>query len=316
VSLLAVILPIILPIIIIVAAGYGFARYTRANPQPLSRVTTYLFSPCLVFTALVRTDLQAAGGLRLAGLVAVQFAALLLATLAIGRLMRLGRESRSGMAVATVLYNSGNYGLPASLFAFGQEGFRIATVVYVVTALVAYSAGVFLASAGRNAPGRAVADIFRLPLVYAAALGLVFNVAGWEVPLAVWRPLEMMGEAAIPLLLVALGAQLAHTRPSAMVALSKQPPDAQPSMLSAPLGAVAVLRLAASPALAAMLLPAFDITGLAGRVVVLSTAMPTAVNAFLVAAQFESAPAFVASAVLVTTLISFVTVPIVLLWLR
>jgi malate permease and related proteins len=297
VSLLA----IILPIIVVVAAGYVLARYVRVGPQPLSQVTTYLLSPCLVFTALVRTDLQAAGGVRLAGLVVTQFAAILVVSLAVGHAMRLDRASRSGVAVATVLYNSGNYGLPVSLFAFGQEGFRIATVVYVVTAIVAYSAGVYLASAGRNAPGRAVADIFRLPLIYAAALGLVVNRAGWVVPEPVWRPLELMGEGAVPLLLIALGVQLASARPS---------------VAGAPLGAVTVLRLVLSPALTVLLLPVFGITGLPARVAVLTTAMPTAVNAFLVAAQFETAPAFVASAVFVTTLASFVTVPIVLLWLR
>lgn len=300
-SLLAITLPITLPIIIIVTAGYGLARYTRVETQSLSVVTTYLLSPCLVFTALVRADLQAAGGLRLVGVVAVQFAALLLLTLAVGHVMRLDRAARNGMALSTVLYNSGNYGLPASLFAFGQEGFRIATVVYVVSAIVAYSGGVFLASAGRNAPGRALTDMFRLPLIYAVALGLIVNRAGWTVPLPIWRPLDLMAQGAIPLLLLALGVQLGRARPA---------------VVSVPLGVVTALRLVASPALTAVLLSAFGMTGLAGRVLILSTAMPTAVSAFLVAAQFETAPALVASAVFVTTLASFVTVPIVLLWLQ
>jgi predicted permease len=301
VSLLAIILPIILPILIIVAAGYGLARYTRVSPHPLSQVTTYVLSPCLIFTALARTDLQAAGGIRLAALVAAQIALLLFVSLAVGRAMKLDRAARSGVALSTVLYNSGNYGLPASLFAFGQEGFGIATVVYVVAAIISYSAGVYLASAGHNSPGRAFTDIFRLPLIYAAVLGLLVNRTGLAVPLPLWRAIELMGQGAIPLLLVALGAQLAHARPSTV---------------DAPLGAVTALRLFASPALTAMLLPVFGITGLAGRVVVLSSAMPTAVNAFLVAAQFETAPAFVASAVLVTTLASFLTIPVVLLWLQ
>jgi hypothetical protein len=294
-------LAIILPIIIIVCAGYGLARYTRVDTQSLSQVTTYVLSPCLVFTALVRTDLEAAGGLRLGALLVAQFAVLLAMALGIGRVLRLDRRTRNAMALATVLYNSGNYGLPASLFAFGQEGLRIATVVYVVTAIVAYSAGIYLASAGRNAARQALTDMFRLPLIYAAASGLLVNRAGWSLPLPVWRPLELMGQGAVPLLLIALGVQLARARPT---------------VAGAPLGAVSALRLVASPVLTAALLPAFGISGLAASVAILSTAMPTAVNAFLVAAQFGTAPAFVASAVFVTTVASFVTLSVVLLWLQ
>lgn len=294
-------LSVILPIVIIVGAGYLLARYTTVETHSLSRVTIYVLSPSLVFTALVRTDLQAAGGYRLIGLILVHFVLLLVVGQLAGRLMRLPRAERAGMALAAVLYNAGNYGLPISLFAFGQEGFRLATVIYVLTAIVAQSLGVYLASAGRNATWQAVGDVFRLPLIYAAVLGLLFERTRWPVPDAIWRPLELMGQGAIPMLLIALGVQLGQARPA---------------VLSRPLAVVAGLRLIVSPLLTAALIPWFGVTGLAGSVAILSTSMPTAVNAFLLAAQFDTAPTFVAGAVFLSTIASFLTVSLILALIR
>ncbi len=294
-------LSVIVPIIVIVGAGYLLARFTAVETHTLSRLTIYVLSPSLVFTALVRTDLQAVGGYRLIGLILTHFVLLLGMAQLTGRLMRLPRAERSGVALATVLYNAGNYGLPVSLFAFGQEGFRLATVIYVLSAIVAQSLGVYLASAGRNTSWRAAGDVFRLPLIYAAILGLLIERARWPVPEAIWRPLELMGQGAIPMLLIALGVQLGQARPA---------------VFSRPLGVVTALRLVASPLLTAALIPWFGVTGMAARVAVLSTSMPAAVNAFLLAAQFETVPEFVAGAVFLTTVASFVTVSLVLVLIR
>ncbi len=294
-------LSVIVPVVIIVGAGYLLARYTTVETHSLSRVTIYLLSPSLVFTALVRTDLQAVGGYHLIGLILAHFVVLLAVSQLAGRLMRLPRAERSGTALATVLYNAGNYGLPVSLFAFGQEGFRLATVIFVLSAIVTQSVGVYLASAGRNTTWRAVGDMFRLPLIYAAILGLLVERTRWPVPDAIWRPLELMGQGAIPMLLIALGVQLGQARPA---------------VFNKSLAVVAGLRLVVSPLLTAALIPWFGITGLAGSVAILSTSMPTAVNAFLLAAQFDTAPAFVAGAVFLTTIASFVTVSLVLALIR
>lgn len=293
--------PVILPIVIMIAAGYLLARYTSVETHSLSRVTIYLLSPSLVFTALVKTDLRAVGGYHLIALIVVHYAALLVLGALAGRFLGLPREERSGLTLATVLYNAGNYGMPVSLFAFGEEGLRLATVIFVMAAIVANSVGIYLASAGRNAARRALSDVFRLPLIYAAALGFLVERAHWVVPPAIWRPLELMGQGAIPMLLIALGVQLAQARPA---------------VVSPALGMHAVLRLVISPLLAAALIPWIGVTGRAAHVAVLSTSMPTAVNAFLLAAQFGTAAPFVASAVFVSTMASFVTVSVVLTLIR
>lgn len=290
-------LSVILPIVLLIAAGYLLARLIPIEVQSLSRVSMYLLTPSLVFAALVRADVSAAAAARLIGLIVVQFGVLLVIVLLAGRLMGLAPLRRSGLAVSTVLYNAGNYGIPVGLFAFGEEGVRLATLIFVVSAILMHSVGVFLASAGRNRPAQAALDIFRLPLIYAAIAGVVFAWRGWVMPVALWRPIDLMAQGAIPVLLITLGVQLSQARPS---------------VVNAPLGASAALRLVVSPLLTVALAPWFGIAGLPRDVAVMSTAMPTAINAFLIAAQFDAAPDFVASAVFLTTVASFVSVPIVL----
>jgi predicted permease len=296
-----VLLSVVLPVIVLIAAGAALARYAAVETHTLSRVTIYLLTPSLVFTALVKTDLGAADGQRLVALIVVHFLLLVGLASLTGRLLRLPREERSGLSLALALYNAGNYGLPVALFAFGQEGFRLAAVIFVLSAVLTQSVGVYLASAGRNAPWRAAADVFRLPLIYAAIVGLIIGRAGWSVPEPLWRPLELMGQGAIPMLLIALGVQLTQTRSTTV---------------TPPLGVVAALRLVGSPLLTLALLPVFGLAGLPARVALLSTSMPTAVNAFMLAAQFQTAPGFVASAVFLTTVASFVTVSVIVALVR
>lgn len=284
-----------------VAAGYLLARFTAVEIHTLSRITIYLLTPSLVFTALANTDLQAVGGYRLIGLIVAHYVLMLLIGFLSGRALGLPKPERNGLTLAALLYNAGNYGLPVSLFAFGQEGFRLATVIYLVAAIITHSIGVYLVSSGRNTPWRALGDIFRLPLIYASILGLAFGRAHWTVPDPVWRPLELMGQGAIPLLLITLGVQLAQSRPA---------------VLTPSLGVATALRLVVSPLLTALLIPWFGVTGTAAQVAVVSTAMPTAVGAFLLSSQFENEPAFVASAVFLTTVASFVTVSVALVLVR
>ncbi len=292
---------VILPIVLLVGAGYFLARYAPIDLRTLSFLVIYLLTPCLVFTALVRADLSAETGFRLVGFVVAHLVLMLWLTLLASRMLRLGAVERSGMSLSTVFYNSGNYGLPVSLLAFGEEGFRLATIVFVVSAIALHSLGIYLASAGRNAPLRAVGDVFRIPLIYAAVLGLLFAHTGWTIPGAIWTPLQMLGQGAIPLLIVTLGVQLAKARPSSM---------------TLPLGTAVALRLGISPLTAALLLPLFGVTGLAASVAVVLAAMPTMINSFIIASRFDAAPEFVASAVFSTTVASFASVSLVLLLVR
>ena len=104
--------------------------------------------------------------------------------------------------------NTGNYALPLILFAFGQAALSYASVYFVTSAILVYTVGVFIAASSRPGPASALAGVLRVPALYAlaaAGITVVFHVTP---PLAVMRPVGMLSDAALPMMLLILGMQL------------------------------------------------------------------------------------------------------------
>ena len=145
----------VLPIFIVAAVGFAVARVLKVDVRSLSRVTFNALSPCLVFHLLVTSSLSAADFGRMTALAVVVIVGIGL----VGRLvtlpLRLDRAMTSAFLLVVMFSNSGNYGLPVVLFAFGQDALAHATVYFVANAVATYSLGVFLASAGRRSVGQA-----------------------------------------------------------------------------------------------------------------------------------------------------------------
>ena len=107
--------------------------------------------------------------------------------------------------------NTGNIGLPIALFAFGQAGFDLAVVIFAVMAILSFTFGVWVVAGGGN-PVAAV----REPLVWGTVAGSVFLALGWGVPAWVGATLDLVGQMAIPLMLLTLGVAIARLKPSAL----------------------------------------------------------------------------------------------------
>jgi predicted permease len=144
----------------------------------------------------------------------------------------------------------------------------------------------------------------RVPLAYAAILGLVLNLGNVTIPEPLLKAIHLLGQASIPTMLTVLGLQLAETFRSKQRALP----------LPA-LATVIAMRLLLAPAIAWAAAWAVGLGALTRNVVVLESAMPTAVLTTILAAEFESDPAFASLCVMSTTLASLPTVTILLNWL-
>ena len=92
--------------------------------------------------------------------------------------------------------------LPIICLAFGTEGLFAATLFYIPNALLIYTLGVYVAS--KKHWKESVKEIFKVPLIYAAILGLLCNLLRIEVPDIIVRPLNFIGLMAIPLILMIL----------------------------------------------------------------------------------------------------------------
>ena len=90
---------------------------------------------------------------------------------------RLSRAELSGFLLVAMFSNGGNYGLPVVLFAFGNEALAPATVYFVTSSILTYTAGVFLAASGRRSVSRAIFGISRTPAIYGVGAAALLELA-------------------------------------------------------------------------------------------------------------------------------------------
>lgn len=301
---MAILVNVILPIFLVASAAALLYSRLHFDLATFSRATFYIFTPSLVFNSLASS---AVGGAEF-GRIAVALTLTTLVMWAVGeglsRLLGLDGPTRSGFIIALLLINCGNYGLPVNLFAFGEPGLTRAALYVTVSATLNSSLGVFLAARGRASTGEAFLGVFRTPIVYAGALGLVVNLLQVQVPEVVLETTRLLGVASVPALLMVLGTRLRQ------VALER-PAHVKPL----PILLVGLGRLLLAPLVMTLFATLVGLEGLTWRVVVLETAMPTAVTALVLASEFDAAPDFVAAAVFANTMLSLLTVTLLVGWL-
>ncbi len=288
---------IVLPVFLIAGVAGLVDRTIQIDPRSLSRLIVYLFTPFLVLSGIYKSDLS---GSETGQLVFVALASSVLVALfawLVARALRLDHRTESAFMLGSALINAGNYGLPLNLFAFGQAGQSRAVIFFAATTVISNTLGVFLASRGTVSTGRAVANVFKVPLLYAAVIGFIINAAQIDVPLPLDRSITLLGDASVPAMLVVLGVQLSRASIRSRIR----------TVLMA-----SGVRLVVSPLIALGLAILLGITGLTRQVILTESAMPTAVISGVLAAEFGADTEFVTATILVSTLLSIVTLSVLL----
>lgn len=310
--MLEVLLEVLLPIAVVAAVGFALRRALPLDQGTLNRIVIYGLSPALIFVSLVRADLSGEGALRMLAL-SVGVVLLLGALIAAVALpLRVPRADLSALLLTSLFMNSGNYGLPAARFAFGEAGFTQAVFYFVAQSIMAQTLGVGVAAVGGAKPGSNLARevggrLVRMPQVYAVLAALLVRASGFDPATAagagsgLFKGLTLLGEAALPMMLVVLGLQL-----GAGVRIE------QPRMVAL----ASALRLVASPLLAYGLGLALGLSGMSLAVGVMLAGMPTAVNTTILAIEFDSRPSVVVGTVVVTSFASLITLTALLSFIR
>ena len=284
----------ILPILLAAGAGWVLQKLLKIDPKPISRVTFYIFTPALVFTLLSTSNIQGEGILRMMGLAAAVMISVLLFGLLTCKLLRLKPQMTAALLLPSIFMNSGNYGLSVTQFAFGDQALAWASIFFICSSMMINSLGVYIATVGRTTPLQALKGLLRIPAVYAIPLALILRGNGHPpLPDALWRPIELLGSAAVPTMLVLLGMQI-----------SRSGIPKQLGLLALAIG----LRMLLSPALAWALHPAFGLEGFSRQAAILEAAMPSAVLTTILGIEFNVEPDFITSAVLFTTILSPLTI--------
>ena len=290
-----VVLSVVAPVFLCAAVGYGWSRgggrYDRAV---VTALISNIGAPCLVFRNLTGLAVDVGSMAEMAGAAAVSIGAFaLIGTLA----LRAWRLPTHTFLSPLVFANAGNMGLAISKLAFPGEigdvspGLALGACYFAVASLLQFTVGVFFWS-GRLAPG----DLARTPLVWSVVCAIVVLASGLRLPGWVLETTGLLGDLSIPLMLLTLGVSLAELSIS----------DIWRSV------GLAVLRIGMGIAVGLTVAWALGLVGPARGVLVLQCSMPPAVFNVLFAEQYGRSPTQVASLVVVATLISVVTLPLVL----
>jgi malate permease and related proteins len=300
-TLLEILIHDIVPILIVIGLGFVFARRTRPELRTLSRLTFYIFSPCLVFVSLVESNVADGEIVQIAVfVVAITLAMGVLAFLS-ARALRLTPRQTSGFMLAVMFVNAGNYGLGVNRLAFGPEVESRAVIYFVASTVLIYTGGVLIAKGFAGGWRGAVKQLLRLPHVYALGAALIVRAMQWTVPQPVLDGLRFPAQAAIPLMLVLLGAQLANATVGQYWRIAVV--GSSLSLLIAPLVAFGLANL-------------FNLGVLTRQAVVLEASMPAAVVNTLIATEFDAEPQLVTSTVVLSTLASPITLSLIISLLK
>ncbi len=289
-----VLLGAVAPVALMVATGYLAVRILKLDRGPLVRLTLFVLVPFLVFDQLWRNQADLGGALKLAGAFALASIGFALVGWLAGRLLNLPQPTRASLAATTTFPNTGNMGLSVAFFALGDAGLERATIIFVVATILLFSFGPALFRGGSLL--EQLKMTVRLPLIWAVVLGLIANAIDLELPLNLGGGVHMLSQGAIPMLLLSLGMQIAESRFS----------------VSAYDLFASFLRVLGGPLLAYLAALALGLRGPDLVVLLLISGMPAAVNTYLMAAEFGGDADRTARVVVLSTLLSFLTLPLVL----
>jgi malate permease and related proteins len=285
-DLLHALFQIIAPVFALAGIGVVWVRKGLAYDTAfVTRLSMTISIPCLIFMALSRTEVAP-------GLLGDTVLAAVLAYVLVGLLAWLvvavgGLDTPTYWAPIT-FGNTGNLGLPVALFAFGQFGFDLAVVVFAVMAILSFTFGVWVVSGG-GSPAAAV----REPLVWGTVAGILAMLTGWEVPAWLGNTLDLVGQIAIPLMLITLGVAISRLQPQALGRA----------------GLISFIRLAICLAVPLGVGLWFELPPVPLAVLILQISTPVAVTSYMLAAKYHARADEVAGLVVVSTLIALVSIP-------
>jgi predicted permease len=291
----------ILPIFIIAGVGFILARRFGAGVKTLSTVAFNALSPCLVFNQLVTARISGSQSIRVAAFCVLLTVAIGIAARLTSMPLRLDRITLSSFLLVAMFSNSGNYALPVVLFAFGRDALAFASVYFVTSAILIYTAGILVAASGHGSVRLALTRLVKVPAIYSVTAAIIVLSTHTTVPPMVMRPIGLLSDAAIPIMLLVLGMQLERA------VMPKHP---------VAVGAAVVLSLVVAPIIAFGLSAALGLTGAARQAAIIEASMPAAVITTVLALEFDLDAGFSTSVVFFTTLLSPITLVVLIAYLR
>ena len=190
------------------------------------------------------------------------------------------------------LPNTGNMGIPICLFAYGTLGMGVAAAISSLVILLHFTINIFLASKKFD-----IKIILKSPPTYAVIVAVYFLYFDMEMPKVIINTVMLLGYAMIVLILMSLGVSLTQLKVFSL----------KDSIISS------IGRVIIGPIIGFLIIKIFNLSGFAAGVLLIQSAMPSAILTYLVAEMYSPKKVVdsISSMIVVSTLMSLITVPII-----
>ncbi len=294
---------VILPVFLLIFVGWVCRRREFPGDHfwaPAERLTYFLLFPALIATTLAEADFSDLAILPMAAAIVLAILAMSALVLALRRAFGVDGPGLTSVYQGTVRMNT-YIGLSVAYGVHGEEGLTAAALaVAAIVPLVNVTCTLMLARYGHGAQptARGIARSFASnPLILACVVGGLLNLTGIGLPPVLGPMAQILGRAALPLGLLAVGAALDLKAARAAGGLVLQ---------------TSALKLVGLPLITWAFLQGFGVTGVAAFVAILFNALPTATSAYILARQLGGDATLMASLITLQTLVSMASLPLVL----
>lgn len=274
-------------------------KVTTKIQEGLSPTIYYVTNPILMVVLLAETDLRQVIGVFVPVALISAFSGAALFFLVSRFVLRRKVAEAVPASMASAYANAGNIGLPIALFSvssavpaisvLASQLLIIAPVYLTIFSFISRSA-----QPGDTSTGKLILKSVANPVTIGALVGAALSLSQWQVPAVIWEPLDMLGHASVPLLLMMFGMSL----------IGQTPFRTREILADVVLGTL--VKLAVLPVVAWLVghfifgLEGIDLFG-----VVVMAALPTAQNVFLFSTQFKLPTLAVRDITFATSLLAF-----------
>ncbi len=278
-----------LPILLVVLGGYLLSALYSLDVQDLVKVASDFFLPALIFISLTESNLT---GQAIADMAK---ASALVCVLLFGAAIlwaKLAKEDIRSTVPPLVFMNSGFLGIPLMKLWGGMEAMNLILIYDQVQGIFMFTLGILVITGGFSK--KSIFSMLHSPVLWSVVLGFLFRLTPLSMPQSLVESFTFAGEVASPLAAFALGVSIRSIK----------------FTFSWNLITALILRFAGGYLIGYLAVMAFGLTGLARTVVLVSTALPSAMFTSILPLRYGLPNQFASTMVLTSTLLGILTIPL------
>lgn len=291
----------IISIVLMIGLGYFLKRIdflSEKDIDPLNKIVMYILMPCMIFSALYSADMSLLPTLGILPFVIL--------TPSIGSgvisyivLKRLHYDDKKiwSVLVTVMIANTAFMGYPVNLGVYGHPGFLRAIFCDLATTCMFLLLSFVLVLKFGGTVKRAFREILLFPPLWAVVLGISFNLLNIPIGPVLDKTVNYLADGAIPLIMISLGLSIelgGLARSKAMVIFTS------------------IVKLGVFPLIALIVVSLLGLTGLQHDVGIIEAAMPSGMLSLLLAITYKLDYELTSDCILINTVISLITLPIIM----